>query len=75
MEEVMTIMAISQCPQPCSRPPPTHASAGDTWTLTGMSGSVSCGVTAQETFLLGPGTHKVLFVPVLCSVLVALWWG
>ena len=26
-------------------------------------------------FLLGPGTHKVLFVPVLCSVLVALWWG
>ena len=36
----------TQCPQPCSRPPPTHASAGDSWTLTGKSGSVSCGVTA-----------------------------
>ena len=25
----------SQCPQPRSRPPPTHASARDPWTLTG----------------------------------------
>ena len=42
--EVMKIMATSfkrshahcytQCPQPCSRPPPTHASARDSWTLT-----------------------------------------
>ena len=24
----------TQCPQPCSWPPPTHASTGDSWTLT-----------------------------------------
>ena len=29
---------------------PTHASTGDSWTLTGKSGSVSC------SFLLGPVT-------------------
>ena len=33
-------------PRPCSRPLLTHASAWDPWTLTGKSGSVSCGVTA-----------------------------
>ena len=32
-----------KCPQCCSRPPPTHASARDSWTLTDKSGSVSCG--------------------------------
>ena len=37
-----------QCPPPCSRPPPTHASAGDSWTLIGKSGSVSYGVTAPK---------------------------
>ena len=39
-------------PQPCSRPPPTHASAGDSWTLPGKSGSVSCGVTASFSCVL-----------------------
>ena len=34
------------CPQPCSRPLPTHASTGDSWTLLDKSGSVSCGVSA-----------------------------
>ena len=33
-----------QCPPPCSRPPPAHASTRDSWTLTGMSGSVFYGV-------------------------------
>ena len=42
---------LPQCPQPCSRPPPTHASAGDPWTLLGRSGSVSCG-----SLLLSPGS-------------------
>ena len=52
----------SQCPQPCTRPPPTHASARDSWTLTGKSGSISCG--GHCSFLLGPGVLKVLlFVP------------
>ena len=57
--------------RPCSRPPPTHASAGDSWTLMGMSGSVSCGVTAPfsrvlvcTSFCLRP--PRVCF-PVLCS--------
>ena len=69
MVEAMKIMATSfrrsmqchtQCPRPHSRPPPTHASAGDSWTLMGKSGSVSCG--GHCSFLLGPSAHKVLFV-------------
>ena len=39
-------------PQLCSRPPPTHASAGDAWTLTGKSGSVSFAVTAPFSWVL-----------------------
>ena len=39
-------------PQPCSRPPPTHTTTGDSWTLTGKSGSVSCGVTAPFSWVL-----------------------
>ena len=35
-------------------------SAGDFWTLTGKSGSVSCGVTASFPWVL---VHTVLFVP------------
>ena len=70
--EVVKIMATSckrphacppcctQCPQLCSRPPPTHASAVDSWILTGKSGSVSCGVTASFPWVL---VHTVLFVP------------
>ena len=60
-----------QCSQPCSRPPPTHASAGDSWTLTGKSGSVSRGVTppfswvqVRTRFCLCP--PRVYF-PVLCK--------
>ena len=37
-------VCCSQSPCPCSRPLLTHASAGDTQTLKGRSGSVSCGV-------------------------------
>ena len=44
----------------CGRPLPTHTSSGDSWTLTGKSGSVSCGVTAPFSWVL---VHKVLFVP------------
>ena len=50
----------TQCPPSCSWPPPTHASTGDSWTLTGKSGTVSCGVTAPFSWVLVP---KVLFVP------------
>ena len=41
---------LHSVPPPCSRPPMTHASARDSWTLTGKSGSVSCGL------LLSPGS-------------------
>ena len=44
--------SCTQCPQPCSRPPPTHASARDSWALMGKSGSVSCGVTASFFWVL-----------------------
>ena len=62
-------MYYTQCPQPCSRPPPTHASTRDSWTLMGKSGSVSCGVTPFSWVLV----HKVLlrpprvYFPVLCK--------
>ena len=37
---------------PCSRQLSTHASTGDSWTLTGKSGPVSCGVTAPFSWVL-----------------------
>ena len=42
----------TQCPQPCSRPALTHVSSGDSWTLPGKSGSVSCGVAAPFSWVL-----------------------
>ena len=70
MVEVMKIMATSfkrshagtdtlSAPNPAAghhRPTPPP----DSWTLTGMSESVSCGVTAPFSWVL---VHKVLFVP------------
>ena len=50
----------NQYPQPCSRSLSTHTSTRDSWTLTGKSGSLLWG---HCSFLLGPGAHKVLFVP------------
>ena len=42
----------SQCPWPLSRALSTHASARDSWTLMGKSGSASCGVTAPFSWVL-----------------------
>ena len=39
-------------PWPRSRPPSTLTSARDSWTLMGMSRSVSCGVTAPFSWVL-----------------------
>ena len=62
-----------QCPQPCIRPSPTHASTRDSWTLLGKSGSVSCGVTAPFSWVL---VHMRFYLcpprvdfPVLCKFL------
>ena len=46
--------------RPCSRPPPTHASTGDSWHSQASLGQPLWG---HCSFLLGPGAHKVLFVP------------
>ena len=62
----------TQCPRPCSRPPPTHASARDSWTLMGKSGSVSCGVTAPFSWVL---VHKVLLCPPrVCFPVLCKFW-
>ena len=48
---------------------------GDSWTLMGKSGSVSFGVTALFSWVLG---HKVLFVPsksLFPSPVKVLLWG
>ena len=41
----------AQCPW-LWRPPPTHASVGDSWTIMSKSGSVSCGVIAPFSWVL-----------------------
>ena len=61
---------LHSSPQACSRPPPAHASAGASWTLTGKSGSVSRGVTVPFSWVL---MHTRLclslgeYFPVLCK--------
>ena len=80
MVEVMRIMVASfrraaaqcmhgctQCPRPCSWPPPAHASAGDSWTLTGKSGSLvgsslrSPGLWCARGFVCALQEHKKLY--------------
>ena len=80
LQKALCSHCCTQCPRPCSRPLLTHASAGDSWTLTGMSGSVSCGVTAPFSWVL---VHTSFFVcvpskslfPVSCvsSVIKSHW--
>ena len=52
LHKVPCTHCYTPCPQPCSRPPLTHTSAGDSWTLMGKSGSVSCEVTAPFSWVL-----------------------
>ena len=60
----------THCPQPCSRPPPTHASTGDFWTLTGNMGQSPVG-----SLLPSPGSWctryclspRRVLLPVLCK--------
>ena len=51
LQKIPRMYCYTRCPQPCSRPPLTHASALDSWTLPGKSGSVSCGVTAPFSWV------------------------
>ena len=52
LQNIPRMHCCTQCPQPCSRPLLTHASTRGSWTLTGRSGSVSCGV-APFSWVLG----------------------
>ena len=51
---------LHSVPRPCGRPPLTHASTGDSWTLMGESAQFLVG-----SLLLSPGSWcaQVLFVP------------
>ena len=51
-QKVPCTHCYTQHPQPCSRPPPSYVSAGDSWTPTGKSESVSCVVTAPFSWVL-----------------------
>ena len=74
LQKVPCMHCYTQCPQSCSRPPPTHTSTGDSWTLTGKSGSLSCGVTAPFSWVL-VHTRFCLCPPRVCvPVLCKLWW-
>ena len=63
----------TQCPRPYSRPLPTHAFAGDSWTLTDKSGSVSCGVTAPFSWVL-VSTSFCLCPPRVCFLRRIIGW-
>ena len=71
LQRIWCMYCYTHCPQPCSRPLLTHASTGDSCTLTGKSGSVSCEVTAPFSWVLvhtrfclcPPG----VYFPVLCK--------
>ena len=51
LQKVPCTHCYTQCPQPCSRPLPTHGSTRDAWTLTGSQGQSLVG-----SLLLSPGS-------------------
>ena len=55
LQKVPCMYWYTQCPRPCSRPPLTHASTRESWSLLGKSGSVYCG--GHCSFLLDPGAQ------------------
>ena len=74
LQKTPCMYCYTQCPQPCSRPPPTQASAGDSWTLTGKSGSVSCGITAPFSWALVL-TKFCLCPPRVCFPVLCKFWS
>ena len=60
LQKVPCTHCHTQCPQPCSRPPPTHNSTGNSWTLIGVCVFL---FWHHCSFFLGLGVHKILFVP------------
>ena len=73
LQKVPCTHCCTQCPQPCSRPPPTHASAGDSWTLTGKSGVSP--LWGHCSFLLGLGAQgSVCALPESVSPVLCKFW-
>ena len=71
LQKVPCMHRYTQCPQPCSRLPPTQASARNSWTLTGKSESVSCEVTAPFSWVLAQVSLCALqesVFPILCKI-------
>ena len=52
LQKVPCMCRHTQCPWPWTRPPLTHASTRDSWTLTSMSGSVFCGAIEPFSWFL-----------------------
>ena len=52
LQKVPCMHCCTQCPQPCSRPPLTHTSSGDSWTLMASLGQSLVGVTAPFSWVL-----------------------
>ena len=71
-QKIPCMYSWNQCPQTCSRPPPTHASTEDPWTATGKFRTVFCGFTALFSWVL---IHKFLLCPprVYFRVLCKFW--
>ena len=73
LQKVPRMHCCTQCPQLCSRPPPTHTSTGVSWTLLGKSGSVYCGVTAPFPWIL-VHTRFCLCPPGVCFPILCKFW-
>ena len=65
LQKVPCRHCCTQCPRPCSSLLLTHTFARDSWTLTGKSGAVSCGVTAPFSWVL-VNTRFYLCPPRVC---------
>ena len=74
LQKVPCMHCHTQCPWPCSRLPSTHASARDSRTLTGKSGSISCGVTAPFSWVLVHRSSVCAPQESVSPVLCKFWW-
>ena len=73
LQKVPCTHCCTQCSQTCSQPPLTHASAGDSWTPTGKSGSVSSGVTSPLSWVL-VHIRFCLCPPRVCFLVLFKFW-
>ena len=73
LEKVSCMHWGTRCPQPCSKPPATHASTRDSWTRTGKSGTISCWVTVPFSWVL-VHTRFCLCHPRVCFPILCKFW-